>query len=194
MDAMQKDLLKKALDLFESHEYAYAYTLLADLFKQNPHNNQIQHYLHTCGIKKYQTNPDSVIKYWIKTIIFTPYDIYALFTLLIEDNLKARLTYEKLIRLFPVNLRFFKKLVLIYERSKTAKTIQFLLEEIRLIDPLDQWALKRLGEVYLKQGQLSEARKIYDQLRIVYSEDPEVIRGLKNLVALETLKKGPFHG
>jgi len=192
MNATHKDLLKKAVGLFETHEYDYAYTLLSDLLKQDPHNHQIQHYLHICGIKKYQNKPDSPLKRGFKKIVFAPLCTYALFAFLIEDNFKSRQTYEQLIRQFPLSLRFFKKLILLYERSKSAQQIQDLLEEIRLIDPLDNWALKRLGNVYLKKGQLAEARKIYDQLKRVNPDDPDVLRGLKHLAALETLKKGPF--
>ena len=184
--------LDKALKLFESHEYVYAQKLLNDLVKNYPQDAQIRHYQHVCNIKKYQNQlPSSFIRI-IRGLLLIPFKVYAFFLFLTEDNMKAFQFYEKILKYNPLLINYYWQCITLLERMSKNKEVLFYLQEVLLINPANINALKKTGQMYLKQGHLSKAKKVFNTLKSLSPQDSEVETLLKHLSALETLRSTPF--
>ncbi len=192
MNNHHSDTLSKALKLFENHEYAYAQNLLDGLTHSHPQDGRIRHYQHVCRIKNAQLKKTSLIAYSLKHIFTFHLKTYGLFVFLIEDNRKSQSIYTHLIQHFPLQTGYYWQLIALLNRQNKPKEILTYLQEILLIDPVNIKALKQIGEIYIKQGQLQEAKTTLNKLKALAPQDADIQRAFKNLSALEALKQTPF--
>ncbi len=63
------------------------------------------------------------------------------------------------------------------------------LEEAKTVNPKDIDALKKLGELYVKKEDYHNAKSAYESALKIDPNDTEVLKSLKNLDALGTMKR-----
>ena len=110
--------------------------------------------------------------------------------LLKKDNIAAGLeALEKIIASNPNDSETLKKIAgIFYKKGMTPQAISNL-EEAKLANPKDIGAFKKLCELYVKKEDYHNAKIAYEAAIKINPNDTEVLRSLKNLDALGTMKR-----
>ena len=179
----------KAIELFNTAQYAYAQTIFDSLVLEYPYNPEVRHYQHLCRIKQHQTTPPSLFKRILSTIMALPLVPYSIILFLTETNDKAYLVYQKRIAYTPLSIKLYNQCIQLLEKNNKIKDISFYLKEILAIDINNKESLKYLGELYLKNNQLAEAKQTYTKLHEIDPNNEDLKRAFSHITALEALQK-----
>ncbi len=183
-----ENLMAKAKEAYDKGNFGYAHALFEQILLQNPENSEAVHYLHISNFKIYDRKKIGILTNGFRFIFSIPVLILAQI-FYIAENPGAKKLFESLLRKFPKNISYLKKLAKIYNFENNRIAEVFTLREILILDNKNIDALVDLGKIYTKEGDLQNAKKIYETLNKIAKNHHAAIEGLKNLAALEAIEE-----
>ncbi len=100
---------------------------------------------------------------------------------------RALLVAEKLLRDDPLNIRYVKLFCDIAVAMELHNVAILTFDALRENDPRDPEVLDGIGSLYLRVGKAREARECFEQLSAIRPNDGEVLKKLKDAMALDTM-------
>ena len=180
-----KEFYTKGILAFEKQNYDYAVEIFSQIISAQYDHLEARHHLHLSLQKKAEGSKPSMTAPLNKIFLTMQAD-----GLLKKNNTAAGLeALEKIIASNPNDSETLKKIAdIFYKKGMTPQAISNL-EEAKLANPKDIGAFKKLGELYVKKEDYHNAKIAYEAALKINPNDTEVLRSLKNLDALGTMKR-----
>jgi tetratricopeptide (TPR) repeat protein len=185
-----KELYNKGLEAFKKENFDYAVELFEQVLEYKPDHTKARHYLRISERAKLKRIPYSPLSSFFKKLSSSFITIKAYFLDHRGQLEEAIKQYEKALRVDPNNERALKNLANdLLNLNMTEAAIE-VFEEIRDVNLNNVGALKKLGDLYLKKENYTQAQDCFERVLKLKPHDLDAERGLKNLAALGTIKRG----
>lgn len=185
-----QELFNKGLESFKKGNFDYAIELFEQFLDLMPDHIKARHYLRLAERGRFKQTPPPALASFFQKLLSQLIILKASIL-----NSKGRLEetireYEKALRRDPNNESALKKLAVCLMALNMDEIAIDTFEEIRAVNPNNAGALKKLADLYLKHENYTKAQECFDEILKLSPHDIETERGLKNLAALGTIKKG----
>lgn len=192
-DAISKELndnYEKALSALKRDNFDYAIELLSAIVAVKQDFARARHFLRISQRKKFQKSKQNLASKAFSSFFSLVYSIKALiFKLRNEPSLAIR-EYENIISLNPFNKNALLHLGKTFLVMGLDESAIYAFEETLECSPKNLFALKNLGKLYLEIGDYQKSRFYYKKILEIHPYDHDAEKGLRNLDALGTIKKG----
>ncbi len=180
-----EELYKKGLIALEGGQYDYAVSLFRDALNIEPGFTKANEGIRTAKTRKLQgANP--LIQKIRKSL-------YTLQGALYKKRKKydaALDKYESLFAMPDPSYRLLPPLADLYHEKGMTDRASAAYKSFLQRDPDNIHCLLKLGKIYIEQGNIAEAKKIYDHLAASSSADDAVMKEVKDAYALLTIDRG----
>jgi len=182
------DLFNKGLGAFERGNLGYAMDLFGSSLEVCPGLLQARKFLRAAEIKQFKEKKGGAITHMISTITGLPQYLKAMSLLKSGKSAAAVVVAEKLLRIDPLSIRFITMFAEATKMDHLPEAGVQTLEIVRDHYPDDVAVLKELGLLYQAVGRTKDARECYERLCELRPGDPQLVRLLKDAMAIESMR------
>ena len=185
-----KAYLIKAEDAFKKHNYDYAIELYNNALELDKTINLTRHYLHITKIKMAQENPPSFIALGLnkakgQAIVLKAKKLES------RDKMNEAIDeYEKALSVDSLNTKTLCRMGGLFDQLDNREAAIMTLQEALMVNPDDLTALKELGRLFKEKEEFDKARQYFSHAQKLKPTDAEILQGLKDLSALQTIDRG----
>lgn len=184
-------LIEKGEDASKKRNYDYAISIFLEAVSFAPNNRKAREGLRTAALKKHEKNYPSAAAIAI-------FGLGAKLGMFLAGLSKKgnpegyMMACERFLRLDPKNKVVNMKLGDAAAHAGHLEAAIFAYETAAEHNPHDVTALKQLGKLLWKNGQIKRAHEVYDRAVQLAPQDQEAIKARKNLAAEASLKETGF--
>lgn len=182
-----QNLFNKGFAAFERGNLDYAIDLLSSCVEMEPGLLQARKFLRAAEVRKLKRNKVTPLTHVIFTIKGLPSYLAALALLKSNKPAQAVVVAEKLLRMDPLNGKFFGLFAQAATRADMPDAAIQTLEVARDHYPDDVEIINWLGELYLTVGNTRSARECFEKLCEICPNDPKAQKALKDATALDSM-------
>jgi tetratricopeptide (TPR) repeat protein len=186
----QKDMFNRARVALERGSADYAIELLTACLELDPASTQCRKYLWAARIQSYRRKGDGALRRAMLGLRNAGRYALASYYLQSDKAAKAMQLADRILDQMPLDLKTVMLFVRSAEILEMREVALQALEIARDQAPTDVPLLKRLGQLYVACEKTAEARKLYDHLVTLVPKDPEVLKAVKDTMAMESMIKG----
>lgn len=184
-------LIEKGEDALKKRNYDYAISILLEAVAFGPNNRRARELLRKSELKKHEANYPGAAAVAIFGLGAKTGMFFA--GLGKKGNPEAyMMACERFLRLDPKNLSVNMKLGAASDAAGHLHTAVFAYETAAEHHPENVTALKALGNLLRKQGEIQRAHDVFDKACRISPNDQEAVKSRKNLAAEVSLKTTGF--
>lgn len=182
------DLFNKGLGAFERGNLDHAMDLFASSLAVCPGLLQARRFLRAAEVKQFKEKKGGAVTHAISMITGLPLYLKAMVLLQAGKGEDAVVAAEKLLRIDPLNVKFIRVFGEATKIDDLPEAGVQTLEMARDHYPDDIAVLKELGQLYQAVGRTKDARECYEKLCELRPNDPQLVKLLKDAMALESMR------
>ncbi len=182
--------LIKAEGAFKKHNYDYAIELYSNALESDKTINKIRHYLHISKIKNNRENPPSFIVLGLHKAKGQAIALNAK-KLASQDKINEAIDeYEKSLSVNPLNTKTLCHMGDLFDQLDNKEAAIMTFQDALMVNPNELNALKELGRLFKEKEEFDKARQYYSHAQKLNPTDADILQGLKDLSALQTIDRG----
>lgn len=194
-----RDMFNKGFTALERGNPDYAIDLFSRCLEKEPGFLQGRRFLRLAQIQRFKRKQGGALTHLITSLTGLSLYMPAKAMLQAQKYEQALEHTEKLMAMDPLNKRFVHLFAEVASKVGLPTAAIQTLEIVRESYPDDHEIMRWLGALHLEMGNAKPARECFERLAELRPNDPEILRSLKNSMALESIAsdwKGSddFHG
>jgi len=184
-----KDLFNKGFSAFERGNLDYAIDLLLQCVEMEPGLLRARKFLRGAQVQRLKRQKPTALSSIINQITGLPLVVKAMLLTQAGKGGKAVVAAEKLLCKDPLNINFLHVFADAADKAGLPETAIQTLEIARDHFPDNAKVLRWLGDLYVEAGATKDGLACFEKLAKLKPQDPEVVRKLKDAMALNSMAK-----